>query len=212
MTEDVRTLQMEPLVPLFLKLAGRAVVVVGAGPMGTQRVLQLAEAGARVTVVAPEVSLDAARAAAEVRRRPFVAEDLDGAWFAVAAAPPEVNRAVAEAAEARRLLLNAVDDPTRASAYFPGVVRRGGATLAISTDGRAPALAGLLREALAALLPDDLETWIATAEGLRAEWKAAGVPLAERRPLLLERLNALYAARRDPAPQGPAEAVPDTSA
>lgn len=203
---------MEPLLPLFLKLAGRGVVVVGAGPMGTQRVLQLVEAGARVTVVAPEVSREAAGAAAEVRRRPFVPEDLDGAWFAVAAAPPEVNRAVAAAAEARRLLLNAVDDPDRASAYFPGVVRRGGATLAISTGGRAPALAGLLREALAALLPEDVDSWIATAEGLRAGWKAAGVPLAQRRPLLLERLNALYPGARNGAPQGPAEAVPTTSA
>jgi uroporphyrin-III C-methyltransferase / precorrin-2 dehydrogenase / sirohydrochlorin ferrochelatase len=205
--------RVAPLVPLFVKLAGRPVLVVGAGPMGAQRVEQLAEAGARVTVVAPEVLPAAARAAAVVRRRPFVPADLDGVWLAVAAAPPEVNRAVAEAAEARRVLLNAVDDPARASVYFPGVIRRGGATLAISTDGRAPALAGLLREGLAALLPDDLDAWLAEAERLRAAWKAERVPLAARRPLLLERLNALYAARGEaPAPAAPGEAVPGSSA
>jgi len=206
---------LEPLLPLFLKLAGRPVLVVGAGPMGTQRVEQLAAAGARVTVVAPEVRPEAARAAAVIHRRAVAPADLDGMWFAVAAAPPEVNRAVAEAAEARRVLVNAVDDPTRASVYFPGVIRRGGATVAISTDGRAPALAGLLREGLAALLPDDLDTWLAAAEELRAGWKAARVPLADRRPLLLARLNALYAAPApsDEASQGrPGEALPDSSA
>jgi siroheme synthase-like protein len=189
--------------------------VVGAGPMGTQRVRQLAEAGARVTVVAPDVLPEAAQAAAVVHRRPFAPADLDGAWLAVAAAPHEVNRAVAEAAEARRIWVNAVDDPARASAYFPGIIRRGGATLAISTDGRAPALAGLLREGLAALLPEDLEAWLTTAEGLRARWKAAGVPLSARRPLLLERLNALYTggdAGGEPPQGGPGEALPGSSA
>ena len=60
----------------------------------------------------------------------------------MAAAPPEVNREVAAAAEERRLFVNAVDDPAHASLYLGGVVRRGGVTAAISTDGRAPALAG----------------------------------------------------------------------
>ena len=185
---------MEPLLPLFVKLSGRDVLVVGAGPMGAARVEALAAAGARVTVVAPEVLPAAAAAAAVVLRRPFEAADLDGMWFAVAAAPPEVNRAVAAAAEVRRVLVNAIDDPAHASVYFPGVIRRGGATVAISTDGRAPALAGLLREGIEAMLPEELGTWLARAESLRAEWKERRIPLARRRPLLLERLNELYGA------------------
>ena len=60
---------------------------------------------------------------------------------------------MAAAADARQVFVNAVDDPANASAYLGGVVRRGGVTLAISTDGHAPALAGLLREGLDALLP-----------------------------------------------------------
>ncbi len=186
---------MEPLLPLFVKLRGRDVLVVGGGNMGTARVLQLAEMGARVTVVAPEVHAEAEAAAAVVRRRPFRATDLDGAWLAVAAAPPEVNRAVLAAAEARRILVNAVDDPAAASAYFAGTIRRGNVTVAVSTGGAAPALAGLLREGLAALLPDDLSDWAELARRLRPAWKAEGVPLARRRPLLLRQLQALYAER-----------------
>jgi uroporphyrin-III C-methyltransferase/precorrin-2 dehydrogenase/sirohydrochlorin ferrochelatase len=182
-----------PLLPLFVKLSGRDVVVVGGGAMAATRVRQLAEAGARVTVVAPEVRDDAAAGAAVVLRRAFRPGDLDGAWLAVAAATPAVNREVAAAAEARRLLLNAVDDPDAATAYTAGVVRRGDATVAISTGGRAPALAGLLREALDAVLPRDLGAWVDAAERERAGWKRARVPLATRRPLLLRTLNALYA-------------------
>jgi uroporphyrin-III C-methyltransferase / precorrin-2 dehydrogenase / sirohydrochlorin ferrochelatase len=182
-----------PLLPLFVKLAGRDAVVVGGGAMAAARVRQLAEAGARVTVVAPEVRDDVAALAAEVRRRPFAPADLDGAWFAVAAATPAVNLEVARAAEARRVFVNAVDDPGAATAYTAGVIRRGDATVAVSTGGRAPALAGLLREALDALLPADAGRWVDVAEAERPAWKRGRVPLPARRPLLLRKLNALYA-------------------
>jgi uroporphyrin-III C-methyltransferase / precorrin-2 dehydrogenase / sirohydrochlorin ferrochelatase len=190
-----------PLLPLFVKLSGRAVVVVGGGAMAAVRVRQLVEAGARVKVVAPEVGEDAAAGAAVVHRRPFRESDLDGAWFAVAAATPEVNRAVAAAAEVRRVLVNAFDDPETATAYTGGVVRRGDATVAISTGGRAPALAGLLREAIDAVLPRELATWVDAAEAERPAWKRDRVPLGTRRPLLLRKLNALY----DAGDEGPAE-------
>jgi uroporphyrin-III C-methyltransferase/precorrin-2 dehydrogenase/sirohydrochlorin ferrochelatase len=65
-------------------------------------------------------------------------------------------------------------------------------TIAFSTDGRAPALAGLLREALDAWLPVDLEAWMAASDEARREWKREGVPMEERRPMLLETLNRLY--------------------
>lgn len=181
-----------PLLPLFVKLEGRDVLVVGGGAMATVRARQLAEAGARVTLVAPEVRPEAAAAAAVVLRRPFRPEDLDGAWYAIAAATPEVNRAVAAAAEARRILVNAVDDPANATAYSGGVVRRGDAVVAISTGGRAPALAGLLREAIDAILPADLARWTEEAARLRGAWKRDRIPLATRRPLLLRTLETLY--------------------
>jgi uroporphyrin-III C-methyltransferase/precorrin-2 dehydrogenase/sirohydrochlorin ferrochelatase len=184
------------LFPLFLKLAGRKVVVVGGGPVAAAKVAALSEAGAEVTVIAPEVEPALAELAAagkiSLALRSFQAVDLGGTWFVVAAATPDVNRGVAAAAESQRLFVLAVDDPSAASAYGAGALRRGGVTIAVSTDGRAPALAGLLREGLEAVLPDDLEAWTAVAETQRAEWRAAAVPMAERRPLLLRALNELY--------------------
>jgi uroporphyrin-III C-methyltransferase/precorrin-2 dehydrogenase/sirohydrochlorin ferrochelatase len=181
------------LFPTFLKLAGRPVLVVGGGRMAAAKLPALAEAGAVVTVVAPALHPAVEAAGVAVRRRAFVPADLDGAWFVVAAATPEVNGQVARAAEERRLFVNAVDDPRRASAYQGGVVRRSGVTFAISTEGQAPALAGLLREALDAVLPRDLHAWVAESRRLKTLWRRERLPMEKRRPALLDALNDLYA-------------------
>jgi siroheme synthase-like protein len=88
--------------------------------------------------------------------------------------------------------VNAVDDKTTATAYLGGVVRRGGVTVAISTNGDAPAMAGLLREALEDILPEDLDRWLDLARTTRREWLATGAPMTERRPLLLRALIERY--------------------
>jgi uroporphyrin-III C-methyltransferase/precorrin-2 dehydrogenase/sirohydrochlorin ferrochelatase len=183
------------LYPAFLKLSGRQVLLVGGGRVAAGKLRGLLEAGARVTVVAPRIAADIVGPGVRTMLRPFEPHDLDGCWFVVAAATPEVNREVAEAARVQRIFVNAVDDPEAASAYLGGVVRKGGATVAISTGGRAPALAGLLREALERLLPDDLGEWVTSAERLRAGWRADGVPMEARRPLLLRALDELYSTR-----------------
>lgn len=188
----------DALYPVFLKLDGLPVVIVGGGTVAAQKLEGLAAAGARITVIAPEVS-DEVRRRATVIERAFRPADLDGARWVVAAATPAVNREVAAAAAARGLFVNAVDDPQAASAYLGAVVRRGQVEIAISTGGVAPALAGLLREALEAVLPHELEAWIDVAIRERAAWKRQQVPMAERRPLLLRALEQLYA--RSPWPR-----------
>ncbi len=176
--------------------APRFRMVMSAVTRARARLPEFVRAGARVTVVAPEVRPEiTAFDGLIIVQRGFVPSDLDDVWFVVAAAPPEVNRQVAAAAEERRVFVNAVDDAARASAYTGGVLRRGGVTIAVSTEGRAPALAGLLREGLEALVPEDIEKWVTTARRLRHEQRVAGVPMADRRPLLLRALNRLYEAR-----------------
>ncbi len=179
--------------PAFLNLESRRVLVVGGGPVAASKLESLLSAGARVRVVAPDIRPEIERAGVEILRREFQDADVEGAWWIVAAAPPAVNRQVLAAAEARRIFVNAVDDPRHATAYLGGVVRRDGVTIAISTDGRAPALAGLLREALDAWLPREIDAWMTASDEARRVWREQGVPMDARRPRLLETLNKLYA-------------------
>src|SRR5689334_23590206 len=109
---------MTELLPLFLNLSGRRVVLVGGGRVAAAKLQQLLAARAHVRVVAPTVHDEILAAASRfedpavtVGQRTFVPDDLDDAWLVVAAATPEVNRDVARAAEARHIFVNAVDDP-----------------------------------------------------------------------------------------------------
>jgi len=187
---------MSVMFPAFLDLSGRKAVVIGGGPVAAAKIESLIAAGARVTVVAPNIRSEIEDADVEIVRREFVDADLDGAWWVVAAAPPAVNRRVSEAAERRRIFVNAVDDPQHATAYLGGVVRRGGVSIAISTDGRAPAIAGLLREAFEALLPREIDEWLKASDEARLLWRAQQTPMEDRRPQLLETLNSLYEGKR----------------
>ena len=198
------------LFPIFLKLADRPVLVVGGGTVAASKVAGLLPTGARLIVVAPEVCEEIARTDVEVRRRRFRTSDLRGVWLVVSAATPAVNAAVARSAGQRCLFVNAVDDPANASAYLGGVLRRDGVTVAISTNGRAPALAGLLREGIDALLPADLDRWFGRADTLKRRWRRTRVPMPARRPQLAEAITRLY-----PMPAGARRAetrVPASSA
>ena len=186
---------MSELFPVFLKLRGRRVLLVGGGAVATGKLRPLLDAGAQVTVVAPVVSDEIRASGVTVLIRGFEPDDLDGVWFVVAAATRSVNGNVAQAAEQRRIFVNAVDDVENASVYAGAIVRKAGVTLAISTDGHAPALAGLIREALERLLPSELDAWMDCARDARSRWLAAGVPMNDRRPLLLNALVELYERR-----------------
>ena len=202
---------MAELLPLFLNLTGRLVVLVGGGPVAAGKLRQLVAAGARVQVIAPDICAAIAgrrHASVELIRREFVPSDLDEVWLVVAAATPEVNREVASAAESRRVFVNAVDDPANASAFLSGVVRRDGVTIAISTNGEAPALTALVREAVDALLPNDLDAWMEIARTARLEWKRDAVPMDQRKPSLLRALNARYGDARIPWLNAPEDSWP----
>jgi siroheme synthase-like protein len=171
------------LYPIFLKLAGRRVLVAGAGAIATRKVASLVEARAIVCVVAPQASDEVKRLAREGsiewRARPFQNEDVEGAWLVLAATSDgAAQRAIAAEAEARRIFVIAVDDPPNATAYSGSIVRRPPFTIAISSSGAAPALTRLVREILEHVLP--AEEWIEHARRLRTKWSESAVPPAER--------------------------------
>jgi uroporphyrin-III C-methyltransferase/precorrin-2 dehydrogenase/sirohydrochlorin ferrochelatase len=185
------------LYPAFLDLVRRRVLVVGGGAVAAAKVARLVDAGAEVVVVAPDVVKEIESVAAHLHRRPFRPEDLEGVWYVVSAAPPDVNAHVLREATSRGLFVNAVDDAPHATAFAGSVFTRGPVTVALSTGGEAPALARVLREALERLVGRDVEEWTALAAQLRQEWKRDGVAIDRRRDALLATLAQLHAEAGD---------------
>jgi siroheme synthase-like protein len=110
-----------------------------------------------------------------VERRPYRAGDLDGAWLVIAATDdPAVQQRVFDDGERAHVLVNSADDPDRCSFILPAVARRGPVIVAVSTQGRSPALAGQLRDRLGAALPDDLEEVVERVAERRREMHARG--------------------------------------
>ncbi|MDR7413218.1 MAG: bifunctional precorrin-2 dehydrogenase/sirohydrochlorin ferrochelatase [Armatimonadota bacterium] len=178
--------------PLFVDLAGRRCVVVGGGAMAESKVEALVECGAEVVVISPQVTEKIRRWVEEGRLRweprAYRLGDLEGAWLVVSAPDDRsLNRAVWEEAQARRVWVNAVDDPPHCSFIAPAVYRQGELVLAVSTSGKAPALAVRLRDRLAAQLGPEYAAFLELAAELRGEL-VRRVPQFERRRALWYRI------------------------
>jgi uroporphyrin-III C-methyltransferase/precorrin-2 dehydrogenase/sirohydrochlorin ferrochelatase len=134
--------------PLHLDVTGRRVLVVGGGPVAVRRVRSLLAAGAAVEVVSPEV--DAAMPEIPLQRRPFRADDVDGAWL-VHACSGVVDAEVAAACEERRVWCVRADDAWQSRAWVPAVGRADDVVVSV-TAGRDPRRATALRDAIALAL------------------------------------------------------------
>ena len=139
--------------PVYLNLRGRRCVIVGGGTVAEGKISRLLDSGAEICVVSPDATPGirqfVADGAVRWEQRKYQYGDLDGTFLAIAATNVrEVNRRIFEEAEARGIMLNAVDDPPNCSFIAPSIVQRGPVTLAISTGGVSPALARKLRESL----------------------------------------------------------------
>jgi siroheme synthase-like protein len=176
-----------PSYPIELDLRGRAVLVVGLGPVGRRKAGALAAVGARVIAVDPApagAGSDAGMGtgAIEVRSERYRAAHLKGVTLAFAAATPAVNRRVVADARRRKIWVCSASDPGAGDFTVPAVWREGPLTLTVATGGASPALAVALRDrAVRALGP--------AAAGL------AGL-LAELRGTVRARLAAPAARRR----------------
>lgn len=174
------------LLPLFLDLRGRDVLLVGAGEVAARKLRLLRSAGARVTVVAPEACAEIAALAAEGavqwRREAFAAPHAAGRALIIAATDdPALNLAVAAAGRANNVFVNAVDDVAASSAVMPSIVDRSPVIVAIGSGGNAPSLARRLRSRIEALLPAQLGALAAAAGRWRERVKATLPDVATRR-------------------------------
>lgn len=172
--------------PIFCRLDNKPVLLVGGGEVAERKARLLLDAGAQLTVVAPELDPELAELAAngsiEWLAGEFASEQLAGKWLVVAATDRrEVNALVYQSANQARIFANVVDDPKRSSFIMPSIIDRSPLMVAISSGGKAPVLARLLREKLEALLPQHLGAVATFAGSLRERVKARFASMGERR-------------------------------
>src|SRR5271170_1606326 len=157
---------MSGLFPMFMKLAGRRCLVVGAGKIGEPKISSLLDTGAAVHVVALAASeavhewAKAGKISLELRA--FSAEDLHETFLAiVATASRSLNGSIYREAQRRGVPCNVVDDPEYCDFYYGAVVRRGDLQIAISTNGQSPSLAQKLRQQLERQFGPGYAQWVA---------------------------------------------------
>jgi precorrin-2 dehydrogenase/sirohydrochlorin ferrochelatase len=165
--------------PIFLDIAGKPVVVIGGGNIAHVKVVGLLKAGAEVTVVSPELNAEMAALSAQGRFRHFERDyepgDLEGYTLAfVATDDRSVNSMVADEGKARKVWVNAVDDPPYCDFIMPGIAQKGDLIIAISTSGRSPAMARKMREEIEKFLTDDWAAMLELAAEVRAGLREQG--------------------------------------
>jgi precorrin-2 dehydrogenase/sirohydrochlorin ferrochelatase len=173
--------------PVALDLRNRRCLVVGSADLAVEKVQGLLRAGAEVTVVAetaPTEELTALAGAGHIALdcRPYQPDDVDGVFLAYGASEDqELNVRVAADGRAAGALVNAVDDIPNCDFYAVSIVRRGDLQVAVSTNGRSPALARWMREYLDSWLPHELGDLLSVLADVRTELKAKGpIPPYER--------------------------------
>lgn len=172
--------------PLFHKLDGRPVLVIGGGDIALRKSVLLAEAGARITLVAPEIEpevrafVEARGGSCRVER--YAADHLAGHCLVIAATDDdEVNETVSHDAQALGLPVNAVDAPKLCTVIFPAIVDRSPLVIAISSGGDAPVLARLVRAKLESWIPATYGQLAQLAQRFRARVKTRFADLQARR-------------------------------
>ncbi|SDU38973.1 siroheme synthase CysG [Geopseudomonas guangdongensis] len=172
--------------PLFHNLRGRRVLVVGGGEIALRKARLLAEAGACLQVVAPQIEdelRDLVKAGGgELRLRGYRAEDLDGCVLVIAATDDEVlNARVSGDAGQRSLPVNVVDAPALCSVIFPAIVDRSPLMVAVSSGGDAPVLTRLMRARLETLIPAAYGRLAGLAQRFRERVKRRFADVQQRR-------------------------------
>ena len=179
---------MNTYYPVYIQLKEQPCVVIGGGKIAEGKVEGLLAARARVTVISPDLT-SRLYDLVEAKQITYLARayqpgDLTGAFLVICATDQaEINHQVWQEATSNRQLVNVVDDIPHCNFIAPSILRKGDLTIAISTSGKAPALAVRLKERLQRELGPEYEHFLDLAGELR-EPLAQHVPDFETRKAL----------------------------
>jgi siroheme synthase-like protein len=146
-----------PYYPIFLDIENRSVVIIGGGNVCARKAETMMKYGARVTIVSPdftdEIKKWARDGALQIRRKKYEESDLDGANIVIASTDDQsVNEQIAADCRRRRIPVNVVDVTPLCEFIVPAIVDKGSVHIAVSTEGKSPALARTLKEDLQRLV------------------------------------------------------------
>jgi uroporphyrin-III C-methyltransferase/precorrin-2 dehydrogenase/sirohydrochlorin ferrochelatase len=172
--------------PLFHKLQDACVLVVGGGEVALRKARLLADAGARLRVVAPDIRAELVQMAeaggGEVLQRGYAEDDLQGVRLVIAATDDEpLNAAISQQAQQRGVPVNVVDAPALCSVIFPAIVDRSPLIVAVTSGGDAPVLARLIRAKIETWIPATYGQLAGLAKRFRAQVKALFPNVQQRR-------------------------------
>ena len=163
--------------PISIKLKNKKVVVIGGGKIAERKVIRLLKAGANIFLTSPEItdglqkSVDGKKIA--YNKRKFIKDDLKNAFLVIAATnDKKVNHLIFRESEKNGILVNVVDEPDYCNFYVPSIIDRGDLLVAISTEGKSPAFARILRKKLEEYLPGELSKEVALLGDLREKQKS----------------------------------------
>ena len=174
--------------PIYVELHEQPCIVIGGGKIAEGKVEGLLTAGAQVTIISPSLTSHLHTLVEQNKvayiSRTYQHGDLAGAFMVICATDQaEINHQVWQEASANRQLVNVVDDTPRCNFIAPAILRKGDLNIAISTGGKAPALAVRLKERLQKEIGPQYERFLELSGQLR-EPLARNIPDFETRKKL----------------------------
>ena len=201
---------MPSLLPIFLNLQDKPVLVIGGGPSAHEKLSKLLPTGAQITVVARRIHVETRQlllnASIQHHERTWQASDVLASSLVISAVDDAIEHArIAAAARAAKVLINAVDAPASTDCYFGAQVERGPLLIAISTHGKFPGLARAMRLWLDELLPTSLGQDVEDLSNLRRSAQQRWTDPTSRMAALKGQLATWLQSNRPPSHPQPEE-------
>jgi precorrin-2 dehydrogenase/sirohydrochlorin ferrochelatase len=181
--------------PINLDIQNRNCLVVGAGSVGTRKVMTLLKCGAKVTVVSPVISeslQDLQKSASlTIKARPYRTADLEGMFLVIGATDNEpLNRQISADAESRNTLCNIADRPAVCNFILPSIVQRDDLVITISTSGKSPALAKKMRQTLESQFGEEYGDFLRLLGAIRKKLLSQAHEPEVHKPLFEQLINS----------------------